>query len=200
MFRITSQILYFCSVLKWGVQMREDMKSVIADTFAGMLDKEDIDKITVTKLIAECHISRQTFYYHFKDIMDVLEWTFQHATHELVQKSLNEENRLGALTIYVTFVRQNREKFERLIYSRRWVQIEGMLVDAVTAYLAEMARCKVPDIDLSVDDLEVMLKFYACGMVGVLLQYVNKPNLNEQKLVLQMEKIITGKMFPGKHN
>lgn len=180
--------------------MREDMKSVIADTFSELMDKEDIDKITVTRLIAECHISRQTFYYHFKDIMDVLEWTFQRATQELVQKSLNEENRLGALAIYVTFVYQNREKFERLLYSRRWVQIEGMLVEAVTSYLAEMARCKVPDIDLSVDDLEVMLKFYACGMVGVLLQYVNKPNLNEQKLVLQMEKIITGKMFPGKHN
>ena len=126
--------------------MREDMKAVIADTFSQMLDKEDIDKITVTKLIAECHISRQTFYYHFKDIMDVLEWTFRRATQEL----------------------------------------------------AQIARSKVPELDLSVDDLGVMLRFYACGMVGVLLQYMEKPNLNEEKLVIQMEKIITGKMFPGR--
>ena len=75
-----------------------------------------------------------------------------------------------------------------------------MLVEAVTVYLAELARNRVPDIELSVDDLEVMLTFYACGMVGVLLQYVDKPNLNEEKLVLQMERIITGKMFPGKHD
>lgn len=180
--------------------MREDMKSVIADTFSEMLEKEDIDKITVTKLIAECHISRQTFYYHFKDIMDVLEWTFRRATQELVQRSLNEEDRLGALTAYVAFVRKNKGKFERLLYSRRWVQIEGMLVEAVIVYLAEMARGKVPELDLSVDDLEVMLTFYASGMVGVLLQYMGKPNLNEQKLVIQMEKIITGKIFPGNHN
>ena len=156
--------------------MRDDMKTLIADTFSQMLDKEDIDKITVTKLIAECHISRQTFYYHFKDIMDVLEWTFRHATQELVQRSLDEEDRLGALTTYVAFVRQNRKKFERLRYSRRWVQIEGMLVEAVTVYLAEVARSKVPELDLSVDDLEVMLRFYACGMVGVLLQYMEKPS------------------------
>lgn len=180
--------------------MREDMKLVIADTFSQMLYKEDIDKITVTKLIAECHISRQTFYYHFKDIMDVLEWTFQRATQELVEKSLSVEDRIKSLTAFVTFVRQNRAKLEKLLDSRRWVQIEGMLVEAATIYLAELARNKVPDIELSVDDLEVMLKFYACGMVGVLLQYVDKPNLNEQKLVIQMEKIITGKMFPGKHN
>ena len=174
--------------------------TVIADTFSQMLDKEDIDKITVTKLIAECHISRQTFYYHFKDIMDVLEWTFRRATRELVEQSLGTEDRIKSLTAYVTFVRQNRAKLEKLLYSRRWVQIEGMLVEAVTIYLAEIARNKVPDLDLSVDDLEIMLKFYACGMVGVLLQYVDRPNLNEEKLVIQMEKIITGKMFPGKHN
>lgn len=76
----------------------------------------------------------------------------------------------------------------------------GMLVEAVTVYLAQIARSKVPELDLSVDDLEVMLRFYACGMVGVLLQYMEKPNLNEEKLVIQMEKIITGKMFPGKHD
>ena len=180
--------------------MREDMKSVIADTFSEMLEKEDIDKITVTKLIAQCHISRQTFYYHFKDIMDVLEWTFRRATQELVEKSLNAKDRLKALTAYITFVRQNRTKLKKLLYSRRWVQIEGMLVEAVTVYLSELARNRVPDIELSVDDLEVMLTFYACGMVGVLLQYVDKPNLNEEKLVLQMERIITGKMFPGKHD
>ena len=180
--------------------MKEDMKSVIADTFSEMLEKEDIDKITVTRLIAQCHISRQTFYYHFKDIMDVLEWTFRRATQELVEQSLNAEDRLKALTAYITFVRQNRTKLKKLLYSRRWVQIEGMLVEAVTVYLAELARNRVPDIELSVDDLEVMLTFYACGMVGVLLRYVDKPNLNEEKLVIQMERIITGKMFPGKHD
>ena len=51
--------------------------------------------------------------------------------------ALTEEDRLGALTTYVAFVRQNRKKFERLRYSRRWVQIEGMLVEAVTVYLAQ---------------------------------------------------------------
>ena len=178
--------------------MREDMKAVIADTFSQMLDKEDIDKITVTKLIGECHISRQTFYYHFKDIMDVLEWTFKRATEELVQRSLKAEDNIVTLKEFAIFIRQNRTKLERLLYSRRWVEIENLLTEAAVAYLAEMARNKVPEISLSFDELEIMLKFYACGMVGVLMQYMVKPHLDEEKLVIQIEKIITGKMFPGK--
>src|SRR5699024_12555696 len=77
--------------------MREYMKSKIADAFSRILEKEDIDKITVTRLIEECHVSRQTFYYHFHDIMDVLEWTFKRSTQILVQKSLESEDRMAAL-------------------------------------------------------------------------------------------------------
>ena len=33
--------------------MREDMKAQIADAFSRILEKEDIDKITVTRLIEE---------------------------------------------------------------------------------------------------------------------------------------------------
>ena len=168
--------------------MREDMKAVIADTFSQMLDKEDLDKITVTKLIGECHISRQTFYYHFKDIMDVLEWTFKRATEELVQRSLKAEDNIVALKEFAAFIRQNRTKLERLLYSRRWVEIENLLTEAAVAYLAEMARNKVPEISLSFDELEIMLKFYACGMVGVLMQYMVKPHLDEEKLVIQIER------------
>lgn len=181
--------------------MREDMKSLIADTFSQMLDKEDIDKITVTKLIGECHISRQTFYYHFQDIMDVLDWTFRRGTQELAQESLNileSEGRVAALQVYIAFVRKNRVKFEKLLYSRRWVEIENLLVESVMMYLRELAQGRLEDLVVSYDDMEVMLRFYACGMVGVLMQYAGKKAPNEEKLVRQIERIITGNMFPAK--
>ena len=50
-----------------------DMKSVIAEAFKDMVRRGNADKITVKALIEECHISRQTFYYHFQDILDVME-------------------------------------------------------------------------------------------------------------------------------
>ena len=81
--------------------MREDMKAVIADTFSQMLDKEDIDKITVTKLIAECHISRQTFYYHFKDIYDLVEWScLEDAKRALQGKKTYDTWQEGILQIF----------------------------------------------------------------------------------------------------
>lgn len=178
--------------------MREDMKAQIADAFSRILEKEDIDKITVTRLIEECHVSRQTFYYHFHDIMDVLEWTFKRSTQVLVQKSLESEDRMAALKEFSSFVRMNRRKLKRLVESKRWFQIEGMMVDAVKVYLEKMAQSEMSDLRIGYEDMQVMLMFYACGMVGVLFQNIDEKQVDEERLLRQIERIITGKMFPGK--
>ena len=60
-------------------------------------------KITVKSLIEACHISRQTFYYHFQDIMDVLEWSVRQQTQQLVEKSRQAENLRAVLEIFISF-------------------------------------------------------------------------------------------------
>ena len=182
----------------------KDMKTQIADTFSELLEKEDLDKITVTKLIEACQISRQTFYYHFHDIMDVLEWTFRRATHELLEKSLNESERINALLAYLQFVKKHRKKLKRLVDSRKWYQIEGMMVDAVAVYLEKMAQSRPREVQVSYEEMQIMLRFYACGMVGVLVQCMEEGKVDEERVLVdeervlyQIERIITGKVFPG---
>lgn len=55
--------------------MRQTTKQAIAEAFCALLEKRGIDRITVKDIVAECGINRQTFYYHFHDIYDLMEWT-----------------------------------------------------------------------------------------------------------------------------
>ena len=71
--------------------MPTNMKNVIADTFFTMVKQKGIDKITVKDLVETCHISRQTFYYHFQDILDVIEWSARQAIQKALDASLSEE-------------------------------------------------------------------------------------------------------------
>ena len=68
--------------------MPVNMKSIIAKTFIDMAKQKGIDKITVKALIDECNISRQTFYYHFQDLMEVIEWSMEQALGKMLQESL----------------------------------------------------------------------------------------------------------------
>ena len=180
--------------------LREDMKILIAEAFIDLLEKESIDKITVKQLIEECHISRQTFYYHFRDIMDVLEWAFRRSALKAAEQSLQAENHLDALRVFVNFVKTHKNKLDRLLNSKNWIQIEAILVESVAMYLGKMARSKFADIEISYDDMEIMLQFYASGIVGVLIHYSRQNQLDEEKIIRQIEKIITGKIYPAQHS
>lgn len=49
-------------------------KRKIADCVKRLMRRKDISKITIQDIMDETNMSRQSFYYHFKDIYDVLEW------------------------------------------------------------------------------------------------------------------------------
>ena len=59
-----------------------------------LIQRGNIDKITVKALIEECHISRQTFYYHFQDLMDVIEWTMRQTTRQLSEESRKQSREI----------------------------------------------------------------------------------------------------------
>ena len=48
-------------------------KDSIAAAFLDVASKKSIDKVTVKDVVEACGITRQTFYYHFRDMMDVIE-------------------------------------------------------------------------------------------------------------------------------
>ena len=66
--------------------MPGDMKSKIADTLNELLQHKTLDKITVKELVDACNISRQSFYYHFQDIMDVIEWYQDQSLKRSIEK------------------------------------------------------------------------------------------------------------------
>ena len=68
--------------------MAADTKQLIADTLFEILERQKIDAVTVKSLVEACGISRQTFYYHFRDIMEGVEWAAAQTLQETVDASM----------------------------------------------------------------------------------------------------------------
>lgn len=52
-------------------------KKALVEAFGTVLDKKPFAKITVSDITNECGVSRMTFYYHFKDIHALIEWSLE---------------------------------------------------------------------------------------------------------------------------
>ena len=49
-------------------------EELIVQAVERLLMQKKVKKLTVKDIVEECGITRQTFYYHFRDIPDLLKW------------------------------------------------------------------------------------------------------------------------------
>ena len=49
-------------------------KRALADSLKKLLSRRPMDRITVQDVTDDAAVSRKTFYYHFHDIYDLMEW------------------------------------------------------------------------------------------------------------------------------
>lgn len=150
--------------------MAIDVKQTIAEALFRLLEQEPVEKITVKALVESCGISRQGFYYHFQDIMDVIEWATAQAIQSAVDASLDAPTPEDALTLVILTLRKDRKLIRHLMASQRRSEIEQLLVRSARTYMEKMLRAKSMGLSVSAADLEMAVRYHSYALVGILME------------------------------
>ena len=166
--------------------MGADVKREITETLLRLLEKKSLEKITVKELVTLCGISRQTFYYHFEDVLDVVDWWTRQGAQHLMEESLRTEDPRKALRLFVDYTAEHRQTLQHLLASRWREQLERRLVQVFTTYLQDMLHRMHPNLAMSPADEEAFLLFYACGISGLLMDRPPRTDAEKEALVSQL--------------
>ena len=85
--------------------MAEDMRETIANAAKTLLFDKKVRKLTVKDIVEECHITRQTFYYHFEDIPDLMAWSLRRNFDRVIAQCQAQKNGEEALRYHCGGVR-----------------------------------------------------------------------------------------------
>ena len=166
--------------------MGADVKREITETLLRLLEKKSLEKITVKELVTLCGISRQTFYYHFEDVLDVVDWWTRQGAQHLMEESLRTEDPRKLLRLFVDYTAEHRQTLQHLLASRWREQLERRLVQVFTTYLQDMLHRMHPNLAMSPADEEAFLTFYACGISGLLMEQQVRTDAEKEALVNQL--------------
>ena len=120
-------------------------KRVIADTMKKLMDEKPLAKISVSDIVEHCGINRNSFYYHFKDKYDLINWIF----YTEITQTLNRENILAAsswvlIEDILNFLYQNKSFYRNALsvsgqnsFSEYFMELLKILVKARTSGIFE---------------------------------------------------------------
>ena len=84
-------------------------KKKIADCVRQLMKRKEISKITIGDIMEATGMSRQSFYYHFKDIPDVVEFILKKKWDEILEHPQDRASILECMEEMADLVRNNRK-------------------------------------------------------------------------------------------
>ena len=57
-----------------GILVAQTTKRALEASLKKLLLRKPLNKITINDITEDCGVNRMTFYYHFKDIYDLVDW------------------------------------------------------------------------------------------------------------------------------
>lgn len=136
-----------------------------------------MDEITVTMLVQECDISRQTFYYHFSDIESLLRWGVQESTAACVQSAVQASNVKEATENFFTMLNLGSEVLTKLLESSYGGYTTLLIKDSVKQYIAKFAPRFADESLVNSPDAIFILDFVSDGITGGIISslYEKRP-------------------------
>ena len=155
-----------------------------------LLKKKPFDKITIADLTEDCGISRMAFYYHFKDIYDLVDWIMvEDAAKALENKSTFDTWTESSLDL-LHQVQENKVLVMNVYRSISREQVEQYLYKLLDPMLREFMDRGMQEITVQDDDVQFIVDFYKYALVGMVLEWVRRDMKTEPTLMAERLNIM----------
>ena len=146
-------------------------QKALAQAVTDLLRNRNLDRINIKDITDACGLTRNTFYYHFHDIYELLRWIFEEKTREIISQYQAQEDWEGGLREALDYLYENKEMILH-IYGSISNDLLFRFVNDVMYQHAEVVIAKqMKRRPRSEKAMYIAASFYMNAAVGDILQW-----------------------------
>lgn len=170
-------------------------KRALATSFGKLLAKRGLDKITVKDIVEDCGVNRQTFYYHFHDVYDLMEWMFQDAAETMLKGQTTVSDWQEGLDILMDFLRENRVLVTHAYHSVSHEALSESIKRTLRPYILKTVQLQAEELELSAsqENLDFVTDVLTLAMRGIIIEWISSRQAAEAEVRLEkFRKAVNG--------
>lgn len=173
--------------------MSQMTKRALAQSLMDLLETTPLSKITINDIADHCGVSRMTFYYHFQDIFDLIEWICQEEGAKAIAGRKDHETWQDGLLALCRSVLKNRAFIENVYHSVQREQLENFLLQVCHDLLMDVVEEQSHGLSVREEDKQFVADFYKYAFVGIALNWV-KTGMRQspEDLTAQISTLVNG--------
>ncbi|MFC3883863.1 dihydroxyacetone kinase transcriptional activator DhaS [Bacillus songklensis] len=165
-------------------------KKIIAKSLKNLMETESFHKISVSDIMLDCQMRRQTFYYHFQDKYELLGWIYKEETKENITDFIEYEKWENIFNQLFEYFYQNQR-----FYRNAFKVVEQ---NSFNEYLFEHTKNlynKIIDellvgsgLVVSEEGKSLIASFYSHGFVGTIKDWIENACIVDSSIMSSLMK------------
>ena len=175
----------------WGGSMSNTTKNALAESLKTVLVKKPLDKVTIADITDNCGVNRMTFYYHFQDIYDLVEWVcVTEAEKALAGKRHYDNWQEGFYNLFLLMI-DNKPLVTNVYHSMSREHIDMYIHRLTEALFIDVIDELCKEAPLQDKDKEFIASFYIYAFSGVVLEWIEHNMKEDPEDIINRLSIIT---------
>ncbi len=163
-------------------------KRLLADSLRQLLEKKPLEKITVKEIVENCGVNRQTFYYNFQDIYDLVEWIFRDTSEQLLATEHCAGDWKARLAVTAHYLRENEALVWNAMNGLNRVSLEKFLKAELYPIIKDVVDEKIGGRPILQEDREFIINVYVIGAIGLFFYWMDMGM--ESDYEMEIDKLI----------
>lgn len=172
-------------------------KQAMAIALKKLCETKSFDKISISDITEYCGLNRQSFYYHFQDKYELLDWIYYHEGFILISNGITFDNWHQKLLELLHTMIKNKSFYINTLKSKNNIFHEYLFNITYTLFL-EAAAILDSRNELDKEGRTFFSEFNAYGVCGVILSWAKdgmkippeKVSTNLKNLVINSKRLV----------
>ncbi len=162
-------------------------KRELAESLKRLASERLFEHVTVGDIVKECGVNRQTFYYHFSDKYELLDWIYYNETFVPLTADISFGNWDEKLYELLQIMRRNKAFYMNTIKCSN-----NFFEEYLLKMLTTLFETAVEDLDvrrqLTEDKKRLASKIFAHGLTGVVIEWAMGGMKSDEKALAENMK------------
>lgn len=147
--------------------------AAIKKAFIDLIDEQQLSKITIKDIVEKCGVNRNTFYYHYQDLPDLIEDIVKEEAESIIEKYPSVTSIVECFDALVEFASHRKRAIMHIYRSVNREAFENALIKISEHFICDYVNATLAEMSISEADKKAIISYYKCVCFGLVMEWLN---------------------------
>ena len=168
-------------------------KKALANALKELMKDTPLHKISVKNIVDYCGLNRQTFYYHFQDIFDLVGWIYNTEAIESIAHYTSYNAWKDGFYKIFQYIANNKAFCMNTLHSLGRNHLDMYLYSVTHELLLRVVNEVSRNMQVKEEDKNFIANFYTLAFTGLVIQWMKEGMKESPKVIIEkLNELIEG--------